>query len=138
MNRLGNVKVAILGGYRSLLIQKDITLRVNQILTGLGLAGIQVCRLLHVIEHQDRLASLHSLALGRQDLHHSPVNLRAQCHITGGAELADYLNRGAEISLTDGLELHYQRWPGGLLGGTPPCAQQAEKGAHRNRSVHIY
>ena len=129
-DRFGHVVVALTRRDGALLVQKDVTLGVDAIAAGQGFAGVEIGTLLHVVEHQDRLAGLHPLPLHGQDLDHPAIDLGAQGHIGGRFEPADHLNARHEGGVADLLYLNHQRRPALGLGG---AGHQGEHRQQRNQ-----
>jgi len=126
LNRLGDIGIALFGGHSALFVQKDVALGIEPVLARLCLGGVQRRGLLHVVEHQDRLARFHRLALLHQDLHDPSIRLRPEGDIRGGAQATDDVNRGIEFSAANRLDLHRGGLTLGLLGATAQQEQQRQ------------
>ena len=123
LNRLRHIKVTIAGGDSTLLIQKDVSLGVEKVFARFCLAGIEARRLLHVIEHDDRVTSLHALPLGGQDLHHTAIGFWPQGYIRRGTQLTHHIDRRIELRFSDGGHLHREHLGSRWLAATS-CQQQ--------------
>ena len=134
LDRLGHVVVPVLGGDGPLFVEEDVSLGIDAILDRLGPVGIERRRLLHVVEHQDRLACLHPLPLGGQDAHHTAIRLGPHHHVGGRLDGADRFDAGSEAERSHGHGLNRQgRTCLGLTGATG--RQQNHGGKERGKGL---